>query len=69
MSTKAESWMFHTMGTHIPEQAVTGINSELWNSRSDKPQIADDGKSKVYVLGNVRENGERWLRGLWWFSH
>ena len=68
MSTKAESWMFHTMGMHISEQALTGINSELWN-RSDKLQIVHDGKSKVYILGNIRKNGERWLRGLWWFSH
>lgn len=64
MSTKAESWMFHTMGMHIPEQAVTGTNSELWNSGSDKLQIAHDGNNKVYILGNIRENGERWLRSL-----
>lgn len=62
MSTKAESWRFTTMGMGIPGQAATCTNSELWKSRSYKQQIAQDGKSKVHVSGNIREEGERWLR-------
>lgn len=64
MSTKAESWRFTTMGMGIPGQGATCTNSELWKSRSYKQQIAQDGKSKVHVSGNIREEGDRWLRDL-----